>query len=68
MRFFSFFAVAVIATASLAVSGCSGTETAPTTNGGGATAPAEGGGSSSSTVPATGDGLTAVSFNVTGMT
>lgn len=68
MRFLSFFAVAVIAAASLAVSGCGGTETAAptTTDGGGAAAPAEG--SSSSTTPATGQGLTAVSFDVTGMT
>ncbi len=67
MRFFSFFAVAVIATVSLAVSGCGGTETAtPSNDGGGAAATAEG--SSSSTTPATGEGLTPVSFNVTGMT
>lgn len=66
MRYLSFFVVAVIATASLAVSGCGGTETAPTTDGGGAAAAAEG--STSSTAPATGEGLTEVSFDVKGMT
>ena len=66
MRFFGFFAVAVIAVASLAVSGCGGTETAPTTDGGGAVSTEDG--SQSSTAPATGEGLTAVSFDVTGMT
>ena len=68
MRSLSFFAVAVIASVSLAVSGCGGTETAP--GGGGTTTTAPGGseGSSSSTAPATGETLTAVSFDVTGMT
>lgn len=68
MRFLSFFAVAVIATVSLAVSGCGGTDTAPV--GGGTTPAANGGseGSSSSTTPATGEELTSVSFDVTGMT
>ena len=67
MRFLTFFAVAVVATASLAVSGCGGTETsAPSTDGGGAAAPTEG--STSSAVPATGQELTTVSFDVKGMT
>ena len=68
MRFLTFFAVAVVATASLAVSGCGGTESAP--GGGGTTTTAPGGseGSSSSTAPATGETLTEVSFDVTGMT
>ena len=67
MRFLGFFAVAVIAAASLAVSGCGGTDTAPSGSG---TTPAANGaseGSSSSTTPATGEGLTTVSFDVKGM-
>jgi len=66
MRFLSFFAVALIAAASLAVTGCGGTETATTTNSGGAATSSEG--SQSSNTPATGEELTQVSFNVTGMT
>jgi len=67
MRFLSFFAVAVFAAASLAVSGCGPTETAaPSTDSSSPAAAAEG--STSSTEPATGEGLTPVSFDVTGMT
>ena len=68
MRFLGFFAVAVIAAASLAVSGCGGTETAPSGGGTTTTAPGSSEGSSSSTTPATGEELTSVSFDVTGMT
>ena len=66
MRFLSFFAVAVIATASLAVSGCTETD-APNTGGGTTTTAPSEGGSQSSTAPATDDALTTVSFDVEGM-
>ena len=69
MRSLSFFAVAVIATVSLAVSGCGGeTSTTPAGGGGGGATTTTEGGSQSSTTPATGDTLTSVSFDVTGMT
>ena len=55
MRYLSFFAVAVLATAAIAVSGCSGTETATNES------------STSSTAPAAAQGLTEVSFDVKGM-
>jgi len=60
MRFFSFFAIAVIAAASLAVSGCGGTDTA--SNSGGSAATAES--SQSSVTPVAGE---MVIFEVTGM-
>ena len=67
MRFLSFFALAVLATASLAVSGCGGTTDAPSTGGGTTTTAPSEGGSQSSKAPAA-EGLTTVSFDVTGMT